>query len=361
MLKKLDFELMRIVACFFVIFNHTGQKGFFLFSTIKDRESLEFWLYLFISVFDKFAVPLFFAISGALMLGREPEPLGKLWKNRVLKIFLVLLAWSLFYYLSKLNFDFSRFDIAYFARMFYANPKSWNLALWYMYAYLAMLISLPLLQRLVKNMTGRDFLYMFAVALFYVSVAPVFQYLMWQDKAVMYHHLKPSWLYANVVLYPCIGYFLHARLKEFWDWKRLSVLWLVNVMAIGLCAYMTYYKAGVTGVLSSGKSQAFHMTYTMLNCATVFASCQYFCDRHKFGSLAEKGIRLLGSCTFGIYLLHIFVKDHKMLTPLWNVLLENLSLNPMLACFIYVGVVMVIGFAVTLVMKKIPVLRRLVT
>ena len=30
--KNLYFEMMRILACFFVIFNHTGERGYFLFS-----------------------------------------------------------------------------------------------------------------------------------------------------------------------------------------------------------------------------------------------------------------------------------------------------------------------------------------
>lgn len=27
--KNLDIELMRMIACFFVIFNHTAERGFF--------------------------------------------------------------------------------------------------------------------------------------------------------------------------------------------------------------------------------------------------------------------------------------------------------------------------------------------
>ena len=65
--KRLDIELMRIVATFFVIFNHTGDKGFFLFS-LYDAHSIQYWIYLFISVFCKFSVPLFFMIAGSLLL-----------------------------------------------------------------------------------------------------------------------------------------------------------------------------------------------------------------------------------------------------------------------------------------------------
>ena len=54
--KIIYLEILRIIAAFFVIFNHTGNDGFFLFS-LKSSNHLPFWIYAFISVFCKFAVP----------------------------------------------------------------------------------------------------------------------------------------------------------------------------------------------------------------------------------------------------------------------------------------------------------------
>ena len=56
--RHLDIELIRIIACFFVIFNHTGENGFFLFS-LQNRGSVLFWIDLMISIFCKCSVPLF--------------------------------------------------------------------------------------------------------------------------------------------------------------------------------------------------------------------------------------------------------------------------------------------------------------
>lgn len=80
--RRLDIECMRILAAFFVIFNHTETTGFFLFS-YYDTHGIRYWLYLFISIFCKFSVPLFFMISGALMLNRISEPLKQLWHHRI--------------------------------------------------------------------------------------------------------------------------------------------------------------------------------------------------------------------------------------------------------------------------------------
>ena len=63
---------MRIIAAFFVIFNHTSSVGHFLFSRYSDH-SIQYWPYMLIAAFCHFSVPLFFMISGALLLGRDDE------------------------------------------------------------------------------------------------------------------------------------------------------------------------------------------------------------------------------------------------------------------------------------------------
>lgn len=83
-------EFMRIMATFFVIFNHAGMNGFFLFSKY-ETSTLHFWIYLFISVFCKFSVPLFLAISGAVLLKKENESIGYVWTHRIKRIFCAFL------------------------------------------------------------------------------------------------------------------------------------------------------------------------------------------------------------------------------------------------------------------------------
>ena len=99
--KYIYLEIIRIIAMFFVIFNHTGIEGFFLYFK-QDPGSFSYWLYSFISIFCKFSVSIFFMISGALMLGKE-ESIKTLWEKRILKMILFLIAVSTFYYIVDLR------------------------------------------------------------------------------------------------------------------------------------------------------------------------------------------------------------------------------------------------------------------
>lgn len=95
--KEVYLEILRIIAICFVIFNHTGLNGYWLF-TQRTPGTLSFYIYLFLSLFCKFAVPLFMAISGAVLLGRKDEPVKKN-AQRIFRIVIVLVVYSFIYYL----------------------------------------------------------------------------------------------------------------------------------------------------------------------------------------------------------------------------------------------------------------------
>ena len=93
--RLIHLDLLRVMAIYLVIFNHTGDRGYTLFiSKISSPVSL---LYMIASVFCKIAVPLFFMISGALLLRKE-ETLQELFLKRILRMVVVLFIISIPYY-----------------------------------------------------------------------------------------------------------------------------------------------------------------------------------------------------------------------------------------------------------------------
>ena len=66
--KEVYIEVLRIVAVFLVIFNHTD--GYFLYYS-NTENPLTWWFSFLGSVLCRINVPLFVIISGALLLGKE--------------------------------------------------------------------------------------------------------------------------------------------------------------------------------------------------------------------------------------------------------------------------------------------------
>lgn len=64
--KKIYIECLRVLAAFFVLYNHN-----YAFNYYKEIEgTILYWFALFMACFCKFSVSMFFMISGSLLLGK---------------------------------------------------------------------------------------------------------------------------------------------------------------------------------------------------------------------------------------------------------------------------------------------------
>ena len=206
--KDLDIELMRILAVFFVIFNHTQKYGFQLFSAYWPFD-VRFLVYGFLSIFCKFSVPLFYMIFGALMLGRQPEDYPKLLR-RIGKMAALVFLWSAFYFAVDVRLGEESPSIpTFFLRLY---ESSCNFSFWYLYSYLALLMTLPLLQKFAQGLNDRDFCYLFGLFVLFSCLLPTGEFFLGQGQHTLNPRLNPSWLSMGIVIYPLLGYFLRHRL-----------------------------------------------------------------------------------------------------------------------------------------------------
>ena len=92
--RNLAFDLIKIIACYLVIVNHTGL--YVLSYGSKSPFLVSFYSTFFI--FCKIAVPLFIMVSGSLLLSREESYQRTL--SRIVKVAvpLVVLSLALFVY-----------------------------------------------------------------------------------------------------------------------------------------------------------------------------------------------------------------------------------------------------------------------
>lgn len=349
--KRIYLEVMRIIACFFVLFNHTGTYGFSLFSVVEFN-SLKYWIYLFISIFSKFSVPLFFIISGALLLPKENESLKDLWKKRILKIISILVIWSFIYYLYEVFIGNERFNlINFFSKLYY---DYWNFSYWYLYCYIAFLISLPFFRAMVNRLENKYFYYMFGIAIVTLAIIPILQYLVCADEYKMIGALNIGWLTTNFVLFPCIGYFLEYRVKI--NKKSIIAMWITNIITIGISCYMTFYKSKITGI----NGEDFHNIFVLINCVTIFITIKYIVNKMNLSLDAKKEIISLGSCTLGIYLIHLFfVRKFNFFIKIF-VLLRNILQKEMIASFIFCVIMMYVCYIIILILKKVPIIKKIV-
>lgn len=357
--KILYLEFLRGFAIFFVIFNHTGTNGFNLFSTYQPA-SLQFWISLGVAIFCKFSVPVFFAISGALALGKDPEPLGRLWRKKILKFSLILIIISLIYYLELIyrangnKLILEKGWINDFILKLYSGDVRTHL--WYMYAFIAYLIGLPFLQSLVKHLEDKHYYYMVAICLLMNALVPITQFFVNNEAFRLSSDFSIGWICTNVVIYPCLGYYIHKKLEIKHRLLTPIILWIVNIACISIASYVTYLRAMDTKTFDI---EVYHYSFLVINMICVYITGKLLLENRKIPRLLSKYIRSLGSCTFGIYLLHMIVKDQEIFTDFLNYMI-SLGLDKLIAVLVYVYVLMIVSWIITFIISKIPLLKKLV-
>lgn len=348
--RHLYIEVLRIAACLAVIYAHAS--GNFLFG---DREPGSF-LYRFdlgFTISTRFCIPVFFGISGALMLGRE-MPLNRRFAMRFLKMALTLVVFSVASHVIEVLQNGTALDVKGMLLRLYEDNL--NFSYWHLYAYLAFLLISPLLGALVRSLGNRELLYMLGLAFAARCVLPVFEVWRWAGA----HHLNADFSLAciscDIVLYPAMGYFLHHRLSVR-DCRRWApVLVLGAVMAVLACIELTlqeYYRTWVP------KVEPWNDPARLLLGAAVYASVRALLGEWQSEGRLARALTYAGGLTFGIYLVHVPVLHSGAMAALFGAIRSVLPLPKMLLSLIEVLLAALVSGAITALLKKIPGVRGL--
>lgn len=350
-------EVLRIVAVLCVIFIHTGRNGNFLYLQ-RPAGGAPYWIYMFISAAGQFSVPVFLAVSGAVLLGRDKESAGS-WLRRILRILVTLVMISFAYYVR----DVVRFEEILFSwKDFFTRLYSQMLKghLWYMYQYIAYLLALPFLRAMVKTLEDRYFYYIFGSALVMNGIIPVIEYCLFKGDISLNSYKSSLWFVTGVVLYPCMGYFIHNRIGRGGVKKRVIIgLWITNLAGIVISCLMTNLYSVTTGKFDESIANPFFASFVALNCAALFITLKTVFERIQLPGPVERVIVSAGKCTFGIYLLHYFIIE----TPKTYHILERVvagGVNEMCAAWMACICIFIICYAATLILSIIPGIRKLV-
>jgi len=351
------FDILRVLSIFIVIFSHTSTDGYFIFANYPNN-SLQFWFYLFITIVVRFPIPVFFAISGALTLGRENESIKNLWRKKILTMAIIYLVISLLYYLERnlIHGDgLAAISVGDFFRILYSAVHETQL--WYICEYITFLICLPFLRAIVKSLESKYYYYMLAIVSFF-KLLPIVEYLLWDGQMSLYYSFKITWLTADIVVFPLLGYFLHHIVTVEQIKKVLIPSWVLYISATLLTCFATYKLGLAAGQYSPATSQYFFDYTNYISFITVFITARYFCSRHNIKEGISSFIGLLGKLTFGTYLFHFFFLRIQFLKN-WLYAMQS-CMNEMLATWIYCLVIMILSYALSYLISKIPFVKKLI-
>lgn len=346
--RKVYFDVLRIFATFAVLFNHTSTKGYALV-TIANESPFSL-IYLLCSVLCKVAVPIFLMISGALLLKKE-ELVSVILKKRFLKFLIILFVSSLILRFYLINGDISKFTFVGFIKKFYSSSISTNL--WYLYAYLAYILTLPFLRKMASKMQTKDYIYMIIL----MTIIPLLKCmeLLVFDYEVHLHSRFSFFTTTNIVFYPLVGDFLANKLTDDKVNKKTVLISCgIGIFFIIVSCVFTYLWCGHLGEWKYETFEGFIDRFVFYPAISIFILARYLFMKINLNKIVEKCIIHTGSCTFGIYLFERIYRQETLFIFDWL----NQYIPRFIACLIWIFVAFLVGLLITSILKKIPIIKK---
>ena len=336
-------DLARVVATLLVVTVHASAPVVDNFSAASRAE----WRVA--NVYDSIArvsVPLFFMLSGHLLLGKV-EPLADFFRKRFGKIVVPWLAWSAFYLAWSDFLLHRRHGLLGGARAILEGQVHFHL--WFLYALLGLYLFTPILRLYAARATRGDHVYFIAIWFLAVAVLPCLHELA---------GLQVGIAFGSFTGY--VGYFVLGRLiGEAPSSPRGS-----RIAAALVAAGLTTTIVG-TALMTSRRGELQDLLYRFLSPTTIVTSGAALYLLKALGSrfrpppLVDRLISMLCAQSFGIYLVHPFVMDI-LAQPRFGIGLHGQAFQASLAIPATIVVTVVASSLITALLRRIPALRQTV-
>lgn len=337
-------DLVRVVAVFQVVLIHLSYVIFFKESPLTSN-----WVAAnFYDSFSRMGVPLFFMVSGYLLLGKS-ETLVDFFRKRFMKVGIPTLFWSAAYLywsvdayrngtMNPLGIALSMFKAMYLGKV--------EIHLWFLYILIGIYLVVPILRVFISAASQRDLTYFIAIWFIGSTLLGLAQRIFGQ----------PSALVIPVVT-GYVGYFIMGYLLADVNLQRWG-RWL-TVIGILVALIATFIGTNWLS-LQSGPIDGY--LYDYFSPPTVLASiCGYLLLKDLGQNLGKAGkfMRTLAATSFGIFLIHIFVVEllrrGVLGFRLYSWIAPSVYMIPITG-----SVVFILSAIIVFVGQKIPVLKMLV-
>lgn len=332
--RVLYFDLLNICAALCVIFLHCNGKA-------RDySETLGWYQALGIEVICYWAVPVFLMLTGATLMGyRDKYSTTEFFKKRVFRTVVPFVLWSIINAIVK---DINPLDIGW--RMFinrFFNSSIENVY-WFFIPLFSVYLSMPILSLLKDN--KKILWYMAGGALLLNNTFPqVFSYL-----GLKWNGSLSMMTVSGLMIYPIIGYLLATT-----DFSKVTryIIYALGIGGAGLRYFMTVFLTKQDGKINQSFF-SYTAYYAILLSVAVFVLFKYLPINKWIESKEKlcKAISTISSCSFGVYLIHMFVLRgfaSIMETGYWYWRL------------FFPIIIYIVALVIVFVVKKIPVIKNI--
>ena len=345
------FDLLKTISIFLVIYVHYPW-----ISTSKGSN-----LTMIMTII---AVPLFFMINGALLLGKRNFNIKEHYK-KLMWIIVGTISWKILILsicMITKRIDISNFSITEVFNYLFTAKNLLDVPaehFWFMYALIRIYIIYPFIRlafeknnKYLKYILLYSFIFSFGIELLNMV------FFTFSGKGIMdkFSGIASTFNPINdltYVTYFILGYILHNKFydeQNTLEFKKIVLPIIVYLLGLILVLVARYVQVGT---LLDGVYQPIHSDYTKIG--DLIMTCAIFILFSKIHVKENRFINFIGSRTINIYYIHMILVAYSAtyLLPLFNSW-TGAKLN-----FIRTIVILIISIIITEVMRKIKPLKKI--
>ena len=292
-----------------------------------------------------FAVPLFVMISGAnLMKYREKYDTKTFFRKRFMKVLIPFLFWAVFMFIWRI-YILKSLEIHNFKELlnaFFLNKE--ETTYYFVWSIVGIYLTMPLLSLLAKKENNKSL--WFVVLLYFIFNAFIPNIL---SLVGITYNTSASVQFAGYVIFAILGYLLSEENIS----KKNKIIIIISAV-LGLV-----YRYSTTFILSKNAGYVVKTTwgYTSWHAILLASAIFIIIKDINFNNLSDKVKAMLAkiaSCSYAIFLIHQIIMYYEK---------SILNINSASWLWRTIGVITtyLIALGITLLLKKIPVIKRVVS
>ena len=341
---EMYFDYLRIIAIFCVIGIHVVSS---VWSSLDVKSISWQILNIFDSIF-RFCVPIFVMISGALFLNKDKDiPIKKLYSKNILRLFISLISWGLFYASFRNLILYGKNEQNIFKYIINDFFKSYD-HLWFLVMLIGLYMAIPILRKICEDKKTEE--YFLLLSFIFTFIYPFILNI----KNISFYFQNSIISFYVPIVSGYSGYFI---LGHYLNTYELSKNKEKTIYILGSVAII--FTIVATSILSmyNGFPLTTFYDYLSINTALVAIAIFILFKNHiskiKLSNKTNSIIKKISKLTFGIYLIHqtfiILATTYKI----FNSSIKSAILTP-----IYTLIIFILSLICSYLISKIPFINK---
>lgn len=333
--KIVYLEVCRIIAVFCIMYQHTGGRGADAWVYTDSA-----WVYvtsLISTIIGSIGVPLFWMVSGALLLPKR-ESWRKVYGKRIPRFTGVLIIFSVIRYFYLCIAEGCDGHAGEFFWRFYTQEIF--LPYWFLYEYLGVLLVLPFLRKMIQNLTEQEKRLLFVLVIG------------WNILNDISHTYLGVGFVLNLHFQSSISYFILGYLLENCRMLRQRGKGGVRFdigLAVFTMAVLYSWRSGQNGAEELG-------SLTMMLAIAVYDLNRCMSEKRIWDNTALRCFMLwCGSNVFGLYLIEDYLRN--LTAFIWERSAPHIGAVP--ACCVWLLAVFLLGNVLVSGIRRLPIFNNM--